>query len=94
MVFPYMATLQKLSNHLALLIPSNLDPSDKQQKDLDYLQTMVPERWKELYEHRDSLYNLSNPEFCGKVRLSSSEGCLKLIYIPVENPQELAIILA
>lgn len=67
MVFPLIATLLKLSNHLALLIPSASDPSDKQQRDLDFLQQMVPDRWEDLYNNRDSLFNLSNPEFCGKV---------------------------
>ncbi len=27
---------------------------------------MVPDRWEELYENRDSLHNLANPDFCGK----------------------------
>jgi hypothetical protein len=62
-----ITTLQKLSNHLALLIPNSGDPQDKQQRDLDFLQKMVPDRWRELYANRDSLLNLSNPEFCGKV---------------------------
>ncbi|OBT61523.1 hypothetical protein VE03_09133 [Pseudogymnoascus sp. 23342-1-I1] len=69
LVFPVIATLQKLSNHLALLIPSSTDPQEKQARDLDFLQTMVPDRWEDLYNHRDSLFNLSNPEFCGKWRV-------------------------
>lgn len=69
LVFPVIATLQKLSNHLALLIPSSTDPQEKQTRDLDFLQTMVPDRWEDLYNHRDSLFNLSNPEFCGKWRV-------------------------
>ncbi|KAE8448069.1 hypothetical protein EG329_009834 [Mollisiaceae sp. DMI_Dod_QoI] len=69
MVFPLIATLQKLSNHLALLIPSTTDPSDKQQRDLEFLQQMIPNRWEELYNNRDSLFNLSNPEFCGKWKI-------------------------
>ena len=63
-----MITLQKLSNHLALLIPNALDQSEKQERALAFLQQMVPERWKELYSNRDSLLNLANPDFCGKVR--------------------------
>ncbi|KAH8820885.1 DNA excision repair protein-like protein [Xylogone sp. PMI_703] len=66
LVFPVIVTLQKLSNHLALLIPNSADPQEKQQRDLEFLQEMVPTRWKELYSKRDSLFNLSNPEFCGK----------------------------
>jgi len=69
LVFPVIAQLQKLSNHLALLIPSSNDPQDKQTRDLDFLQSMVPDRWEDLYNHRDSLFNLSNPEFCGKWRV-------------------------
>jgi SNF2 family DNA or RNA helicase len=28
---------------------------------------MAPDNWRELYENRDSLFNLAKPEFCGKV---------------------------
>ncbi|KAI9641856.1 hypothetical protein NHQ30_009723 [Ciborinia camelliae] len=66
MVFPIMTTLQKLSNHLALLLPSDGDPRERQERDLDFLQKMLPDRWQELYKARDSIANLSNPEFCGK----------------------------
>lgn len=69
LVFPIMTTLQKLSNHLALLIPRSEDLAEKQLRDLEVLQTMVPERWKELYANRDSLPNIANPDFCGKVDL-------------------------
>ncbi|TAQ90970.1 hypothetical protein B7494_g695 [Chlorociboria aeruginascens] len=57
---------QKLSNHLALLIPNSSDARDKQERDLEFLKTMVPDRWEELYQNRESLFYLSNPEFCGK----------------------------
>lgn len=66
LVFPVIGLLQKLSNHLALLIPNSSDPPEKRARDLEFLQTMVPDKWRELYENRDSLFNLSNPEFCGK----------------------------
>lgn len=69
LVFPIIMTLQKLSNHLALLIPRTEDPQDRQERDIDMLQTMVPDRWEELYRNRDSILSLSNPEFCGKVGL-------------------------
>ena len=69
LVFPVISNLQKLSNHLALLIPSSNDAQEKQSRDLDFLQTMVPDRWKDLYNNRNSLHNLSNPEFCGKWRV-------------------------
>ncbi|KAK4113613.1 hypothetical protein N656DRAFT_778414 [Canariomyces notabilis] len=69
LVFPTIITLQKLSNHLTLLIPSATDPNDKQQSELKTLQTCVPEDWKELYLNRDSMMNLANPEFCGKWKI-------------------------
>jgi SNF2 family DNA or RNA helicase len=69
LVFPVISTLQKLSNHLALLIPNANDPREKQQRDLDFLMAMVPDKWRELYGNRDSLFNLSNPDFCGKWKI-------------------------
>jgi hypothetical protein len=72
LVFPVITNLQKLANHLALLIPNNKDPPDKQERDLEFLKKMVPDRWRELYANRESLFNLSNPEFCGKARYSPS----------------------
>ncbi|KAL2126485.1 hypothetical protein VTI74DRAFT_827 [Chaetomium olivicolor] len=68
-VFPSIMTLQKISNHLTLLIPSVSDPSDKQSTELKALQTCVPEDWEELYRNRDSMLNLANPEFCGKWKI-------------------------
>ncbi|CAG8955066.1 hypothetical protein HYFRA_00007080 [Hymenoscyphus fraxineus] len=69
LVFPVIITLQKLSNHLALLIPNSNDSPEKQERDLEFLKTMVPDRWKELWANKESLFNLSNPEFCGKWKL-------------------------
>jgi SNF2 family DNA or RNA helicase len=68
-VFPSIMTLQKISNHLTLLIPSAADPNDKQSSELKALQTCVPEDWEELYRNRDSMLNLANPEFCGKWKI-------------------------
>ncbi|KAI9757781.1 MAG: hypothetical protein M4579_003317 [Chaenotheca gracillima] len=65
-VFPAIAYLQKLSNHLAILIPQGQDHKDKQAKDLATLQICVPDGWKELYQNRDSIINYSNADFCGK----------------------------
>ncbi|RMZ76097.1 hypothetical protein DV737_g4965, partial [Chaetothyriales sp. CBS 132003] len=65
-VFPTLSTLQKLSNHIALLIPSGNDSKEKQAKDLEMLQIIMPDDWKELYRHRDSMLHTGNPEFCGK----------------------------
>jgi DNA excision repair protein ERCC-6-like 2 len=66
LVFPLIMSLQKLSSHLILLIPRGTDPADKQKRDLRYLQAAIPSRWRELYNSRDSILNLANPEFCGK----------------------------
>ena len=68
-VFPAITTLQKLSNHLAILIPQGTDPQDKQAKDLENLQIALPSDWESLYRNRDSIINYANPEFCGKWRI-------------------------
>ncbi|PGH08696.1 hypothetical protein AJ80_07817 [Polytolypa hystricis UAMH7299] len=68
-VFPAISNLQKLSNHLAILIPQAADSNEKQDKDLEMLQIAVPDQWRELYRSRDSIMNYSNPEFCGKWRV-------------------------
>lgn len=65
-VFPSIANLQKLSNHVAIMIPQSGDPKEKQDKDLESLQVALPDQWRELYRNRDSILNYSNPEFCGK----------------------------
>ena len=68
-VFPAIANLQKLSNHLAMLIPQSIDPKEKQDKELEMLQIAVPDQWRHLYRNRDSILNFSNPEFCGKWKI-------------------------
>ncbi|KAL9042158.1 MAG: hypothetical protein Q9214_003867, partial [Letrouitia sp. 1 TL-2023] len=68
-VFPSIINLQKLSNHLAMLIPQSTDPKDRQDKDLEMLQVAVPDQWRHLYRNRDSILNYSNPEFCGKWKI-------------------------
>lgn len=68
-VFPSIAYLQKVSNHLATLIPQSTDLNEKQSKDLDILQVAVPHDWRRLYASRDSIMNYANPEFCGKWKI-------------------------
>ena len=68
-VFPAISNLQKLANHLAILIPQGTDPKEKQDKDLNMLQIAVPDQWRQLYRNRDSILNFSNPEFCGKWKI-------------------------
>ncbi|RAL11294.1 putative DNA excision repair protein (Rad26L) [Aspergillus homomorphus CBS 101889] len=65
-VFPAIAVLQKLSNHLAILIPQGGDPTEKQEKDKEMLELALPDQWEKLYRSRDSIVNFANPEFCGK----------------------------
>jgi len=68
-VFPAIATLQKVANHLAILIPRGDDTKEKQDKDLDLLQTIFPTSWKALWRQRDSIVNYANHEFCGKWKI-------------------------
>lgn len=68
-VFPAIVNLQKLSNHLAILIPQGNDPKDKQDKDLEMLKIAVPDQWLDLSRNRDSILNYTNPEFCGKWKI-------------------------
>lgn len=75
LVFPIIMTLQKLSNHLALLLPKTSDSKEKQEREIEMLQTMVPNRWEEIYKNRDSILSLSNPEFCGKVSQQKGSLC-------------------
>ncbi|KAJ5933452.1 DNA excision repair protein ERCC-6-like 2 [Penicillium verhagenii] len=65
-VFPAIHVLQKLSNHLALLIPQGNDPQERQEKDREMLEIALPDQWEGLYRARDSIMNFANPEFCGK----------------------------
>ncbi|TKX23221.1 putative DNA repair protein 3 [Elsinoe australis] len=66
MVFPALATLQKLSNHLAMLIPPGNDSKEKQERDVGWLQTAVPDDWRRLWGSRDNILNFANQEYCGK----------------------------
>ncbi|KAI0134050.1 P-loop containing nucleoside triphosphate hydrolase protein [Xylariales sp. AK1849] len=66
LVFPMVMSLQKLSSHLTLLIPQHSDTIDKHNRGIRYLQAAMPDRWQQLYNQRDSLLSLANPEFCGK----------------------------
>ncbi|MCJ1325209.1 hypothetical protein MMC10_001871 [Thelotrema lepadinum] len=65
-IFPAIVALQKLANHIAILIPRGTDPKDKQEKDLLMLQTVCPDGWRGMYRSRGALENFANTEFCGK----------------------------
>ncbi|KAL1297614.1 hypothetical protein AAFC00_006175 [Neodothiora populina] len=68
-VFPTIMVLQRLSNHLAMLIPSSSDPKDKQEQAAEILQIALPDKWQDLYRTRDSIVNYANQSFCGKWRV-------------------------
>ncbi|KAK5449368.1 hypothetical protein LTS15_008911 [Exophiala xenobiotica] len=68
-VFPAIANLQKISNHLAILIPQGSDTKEKQAKDLETLEVAMPDQWQELWRTRDSILHTGNPEYCGKWRV-------------------------
>ncbi|KAL7901646.1 P-loop containing nucleoside triphosphate hydrolase protein [Trichoderma sp. TUCIM 5745] len=58
-----------LANHLTLLVPLTTDLEEKHKSELRTLQTCMPDTWQELYEKRDRISNLVNPEFCGKWKI-------------------------
>jgi DNA excision repair protein ERCC-6-like 2 len=68
-VFPCLVTLQKLANHLALLIPAGEADKDRHDKDLEKMQLALPGLWKDLYRNRDSILNYAKQDFCGKWRV-------------------------
>ncbi|KAJ3289583.1 hypothetical protein HDU79_003937 [Rhizoclosmatium sp. JEL0117] len=63
-----LVTLQKVSNHIALIMPDQADPPEKQEKDKTLVQSAFPNG-----PSPDSLkmtwINMRNPEFCGKWRV-------------------------
>lgn len=68
-VFPAITNLQKISNHLAILIPQGSDTAEKQAKELEMLQIAMPDEWKNIFRTRDSIMHTGNPEYCGKWRV-------------------------
>ncbi|KAF1916583.1 P-loop containing nucleoside triphosphate hydrolase protein [Ampelomyces quisqualis] len=65
-IFPCMVTLQKLANHLALIVPQSSETKEKQGKDTELLQIACPGQWEDLYRIRDNILHQSQREFCGK----------------------------
>lgn len=65
-VFPVLVTLQKLSNHIALLVPDGEVDPEKHEKDLQRLEVALPDMWQDLYAARSSLLTYKNTTFCGK----------------------------
>lgn len=77
-VFPCLVTLQKLANHVALLIPPGESDKEKHDKELEKLEIALPTLWKDLYRDRDSILNFAIQDFCGKWRVLKK--LLKLWY--------------
>lgn len=69
LVFPCIQALQKLSNHLTLLIPTDKQTDEGKRAALKMLRQCAPQHWKTLYKQRDSIQVLSNPVFCGKWKI-------------------------
>ncbi|PSR99032.1 putative DNA repair protein RAD26 [Coniella lustricola] len=69
LVFPCIISLQKLSNHLTLLIPKNEKDIEKRKAALMLLEQCAPKHWETLYQQRDSIQVLTNPAFCGKWKI-------------------------
>jgi DNA excision repair protein ERCC-6-like 2 len=65
-VFPCLATLKRLANHLALLIPNSNDSLERQNKDKELLEIAMPDEWRDLYRDRDNILNYANTAYCGK----------------------------
>ena len=65
-VFPVIVSLQKLSNHLALIIPSGIDTKEKHDKDLRILKLAFPERWREMACQMDKIVSYAKTEYSGK----------------------------
>ena len=68
-VFPCLITLQKLSNHVALLLPTGEADKEKHEKEVDYLRTAMPDTWRDLYRQRENILNYANTSFCGKWKI-------------------------
>lgn len=65
-VFPVLHTIQKLSNHIALMFPTGTVDPEKHEKDLEKMKIALPDTWEDLYMTREHIKHKANPEFCGK----------------------------
>jgi SNF2 family DNA or RNA helicase len=59
-MFPCMVTLQKLANHLALLLPVSTDKNEKQAKDVENLQLACPDEWPDLLRIKVSEHHVQS----------------------------------
>lgn len=68
LVFPTIINLQKISNHVTLLLPKEEESKEKKNTALDRLSKCVPD-WKALYQNRNSLQLLADSKYCGKWKI-------------------------
>ncbi|QIW98937.1 hypothetical protein AMS68_004455 [Peltaster fructicola] len=85
-VFPALQMLQKLANHLSLIVPTSETEEERHQKELRFLKIALPEEWSDIYSERDSTFAYANQDFCGKWRVLKK--MLKLWY---ENDDKVLI---
>lgn len=71
LVFPCIMALQKLANHLTILIPQDEVKADRAKWNhaLDLFKQAVPQQWDFLYRNRKQVEILANPDFCGKWKI-------------------------
>lgn len=71
-VFPCIQALQKLSNHLAILIPPDEVKNkgkDRFRNALHLFKQAMSTEWLALYQQRNQVETLANPDFCGKWKI-------------------------
>ncbi|TPX63336.1 hypothetical protein SpCBS45565_g06679 [Spizellomyces sp. 'palustris'] len=66
LVLPGLITLQKISNHLALIMPHADDLKEKRQKDEELMRIGFPNDWK---SRKPGFREYSDPENCGKWKI-------------------------
>lgn len=85
LVFPAIMTMQKISNHITLLLPKDEEPKEKREAALSRVSGCVPD-WKALYKNRNSLQMLADSKYCGKWRILK-----KLLSFWYENSDKVLI---
>ncbi|RUP44327.1 P-loop containing nucleoside triphosphate hydrolase protein, partial [Jimgerdemannia flammicorona] len=66
LILQYITILQKISNHLALIMPDPKDDKTKRQKDETLSQIAFPDSWK---QKQANFFMYSDPENCGKWKI-------------------------
>lgn len=85
LVFPAIMTMQKISNHVTLLLPKDEDSRGKRDAALARFSSCVPD-WRAVYKNRNSLQLLADSKFCGKWRVLK-----KLLSFWYENSDKVLI---